>query len=111
MHIKVPTLVIGYLQDSEKVSHPGDEGSDMQGRVDVLTSILRLGWCQVRSGGQGNVHSGDQGKGVRHHIYQSPLTGCRVKCHEDYFNGSPIAAPGVSVVHISTGWIRVPHAD
>ena len=48
MHIKVPILVIGYLQGSEEVSYPGR--SDMQGRVDVLTSILWLGWCQVRSG-------------------------------------------------------------
>ena len=36
MHIKVPTLVIGYLQDSEEVSYLGNEGSDMQGRVDVV---------------------------------------------------------------------------
>ena len=52
MHIKVPTLVIGYLQDSKALSYPGNEGSEMQGRVDVLTSIFRLRWCQVRSGGK-----------------------------------------------------------
>ena len=67
----------------------------------MFTLIFRLWLSPSTLEGQINVNSEDRRKGGRHHIYQSPFTGCRVKCHGDYFNGAPIAVPGVSIFHIS----------
>ena len=69
------TLVVGYLQDPEEVSHTCDECSGMQDRVDGSLEILRLWMAPSSLGGHGECR----------HIYQPPHTGRRFKRHGGYF--------------------------